>query len=86
MQSVGLLHLAHVDTCPGGHGPFAPPADWSGDEAAYRVLMRERYCHPGLSQQMVVTARRYRDEAAMAEPIRFEGPWADEARRFLEAL
>lgn len=85
MTMESALNLARVDTQPGGSGPFAPPADWTGDGETYLALMRQRYCHPGTGQQIGVTARMYREEVASV-PVEVEGPWAEQARVILRSV
>ena len=85
MMESSSQNLAQVDTHPGATGPFAPPADWDGDAVAYLQLMRQRYRHPGIAQQMVVTARMYRGESR-SEQVELEGPWAEEAQKILRSV
>jgi hypothetical protein len=76
----GQVEDARIDIAAGAPGPFAPPAGWEGDDADYLVLMRRRYrSDPGAAQEMTATARRL-------EHTRFEGPWAEAARRIAERI
>ena len=75
-----LLDLSTVDTTPGARCALAPPTGLDLDAEGYRDLMRNSYRNdPGARQQMVVLSRRLAS-------TKITGPWADEARKILEAI
>lgn len=73
----GVFNVLEIDTTPGGAGPFAPPEGWSGDRAAYRQLVRDRYRLNRATHQQIRTA------ATLSGHV-FTGPYAEYAKQIIQ--
>ena len=77
---LGILDLGMVDTTPGARCALAPPVGVDLTPGDYRELMRLRYrTSPAHRQHMTILARRIGYTPCV-------GPWAQEARKILEAI
>ncbi|MBZ9574540.1 hypothetical protein [Modicisalibacter sp. MOD 31.J] len=79
----GVIDLSKLDTTPGGYGPLAPPAGWTGDKQAYLHLMRCRYKDMGARQHLLFAARLY---AGSPDIVSVTGPFSDAALTVLNGL
>jgi len=81
----GVIDLSRGDTTPGAGGVLAPPHGWTGEAAAYRAWLRERFREDiGARQQLLVMARWWGDPGR--PPVALEGPYAEEAAAILDDL
>lgn len=75
----GVIDFSLIDTMPGGHGAFAPPAGWQGDYWQFLRMRFESDC--GARQHIAVVGRRLCAKIE-GKPSEFLGPHAVEAREF----
>jgi len=81
---MGVLNMRLVETAPGANAdcPFSPPAEWKGDDAEYRKLIRLRYeTDLQASQRIAAQARFYR-----RSKVDFRGPYASAAQEIIQYL
>jgi len=60
----GVIDFRHMSTEPGGIGPLAPPAGWSGSTDDYVSFLRRRYRDTGGRQHLIVAARTCREQGS----------------------
>jgi hypothetical protein len=62
----GVFNAYELDTTPGNtSSPFAPTRDWTGDEASYLQLLRDRYRSSPLFRRLMVAVRAERRNAKL---------------------
>lgn len=67
----GSVNFNTIQTDPGAHSAFAPPAGFDGDYAKYMV--EKMKCDPGVRQHVACVARRFSQGKT---PSKFEGRYA----------
>lgn len=76
---LGVVNFAVIDTTPGADNAFAPPEGFSGDYAAYKALLRERYaCDLRFGQHIACVALNLKRPDLAVTPS-FIGPYAKHA-------
>lgn len=78
-----VLDSSNINTEPGAHlaSPFSPPKGWEGDSKDYVNLLKKRYRCVDFYQRMYSVAKFARQGS-----IRVTGPFANEAKRVIEAM
>ena len=83
--TAGRFNVSELDTTPSCSTacPFSPPADWSGDDDAYRALILERYKSDSECYMLLLSYARWARPWTL---ISMSGPWSGVARNIIERL
>lgn len=81
---MGVLNMRLVETAPGANAdcPFSPPAEWKGNDAEYRELIRLRYETDLQASQRKSAQARFCKRAE----VDFRGPFASTAKEIIQYL